>query len=693
MRRPLVSLASLVLLFPLWAGCLSSPAPIPNPTIDLATVNAPGATLEAVEEGIRVVWNGPLKLDHPMRVTIPSGVTRVDATLARADDTAFALALYNEATGRIRCQPDRMDAWFTPMKRLHRCSGITVLDPLPVTWRASTGLLSLEAGQSLELLLSTAPLDGQAGQLRLDQLAMPRYAERPTEALTIPASSDGVPLHVEVTRPAVDGPVPTILVSSPYYQAQRLAGLRAENSTIADWVPRGYAVVTADVRGFGLSGGCVEVWGPKEQQDQVDLVEWIARQPWSSGKVGFYGQSYVGTTPVEAASLAAPHLTTIITIAPVINAYEDWHFGGVPNGESSGSPQAYQTSDGLQRANAVPEDPSLPSILAAADQLGRGLCDPTLAARANDPRAVYDQFYRERDFKAKAKDVQASVFYTQGFYDENVKSQMVPDWFDALGVPKKALFGDWIHQHPPRADQELLFHAWFDHWLMGLDTGIMETPAVEVRTNVDTIRTADTWPPTDASSLSLGLSLEDSTLLAAADGAGSSEYVAQPAPVSSPSSSAAPAPAALLLESEPMAERLYLSGQIELALRATVRGAENTFFYAGLTDVAPDGSLKLVSFGMLNAALRNGYDRYEPLAPLPTEFKVPFLVTEYVVQEGHKLRLELRAADVADWYQVQPTEPALVTVEGPGSTLVLPILAEPGDVPAPDSAGPAPLSA
>lgn len=672
------------------SGCFGprspeAPPTTPIVTIDPKDVRAPDeAVVQPEDGGVRILLTGPLEQEDYFRFSIPDGVTRVDARLQRADPMATAsLSMVNGATDRIRCQPDFASAWFSFTKGETRCSGLTQLDPLPAEWR--TAFRSLGDGDQLELLLSTAPLDGQAAQINLDNLSMPAFVARPTEAEYVVSTLDGSKLFVEVTRPETPDPVPTILVSSPYNAATRAAGLRAQNSTIADWVPRGYAVVSADVRGFAKSEGCVDVWGNKEQQDQVDLVEWVAGQSWSNGKVGFYGQSYVGTTPVEAASLAAPHLTTILAVAPVINAYEDWHFGGVPNGENTGSPESYQ---GL---GADPADPTSGDPLEQALLQANGYCNEQLLIRshADDPRAVYDAFYLERDFKQKAAAVRASVFYTQGFYDTNVKSQMIPDWFDALTVPKKALFGDWIHQHPPRADQELLFHAWFDQWLMDRDTGILATPVVEVRTNVDTVRQDVDWPPKNAVETRFGIDLAAGAILPGPTGTGTASYLSQAQPESSPLPGGI-APSVLTMTSERLAERLYLAGQPKLAIRATLTGTENMYFFARLWDVPADGDPRIITFGMLNAALRNGYETYDPVPPNQAiDYELPFLITEYVVQAGHRLELEIRSADQADWAGNSDSRPGLVELDGAGTALVLATLAEPGDVPAPKTAGPA----
>lgn len=673
-----------------FGGCIGSSEPdslpVEPPVLpDVSLVaTLPAADVAVVGDAIKVTWKGPLDAPKGLRVTIPDGITRVDAAYSLATPTTTgSIALYAFPSGRIRCQPDIYEAWFTVHDGTVQCSGVTVLDPLPATWRAP--LLALASGTSLELILSASPLDGGAALLHLDQLTMPHLDELPTETLKVPASSDGEPLHVEVTRPDTPDRVPTIVVSSPYNHATRNAGRRPENGTIADWVPRGYAVVTTDVRGFGESGGCVEVWGPKEQQDQVDIVEWVAAQEWSSGKVGFYGQSYVGTTPVAAASLAAPHLTTIITVAPVINAYEDWHYGGVPNGENTGSPAAYQ-----QLGTSAVVDPMDP--LTTALNVGNGLCDPTLAVRANDPDAVYDAFYRERDFKTMVKDVEAAVLYTQGFLDQNVKGQMIPGWFNELDVPKKGIFGDWVHQHPPRADQELLFHAWFDHWLLGLDTGIMETPVAEVRTNVDTLRSATEWPPSDATPRSFGLDFGGMVLADGTDGGGASRYVANPASGTLGTNAAVNgvAPSLLRLETK-VTERIYVAGNAELVFTANLQNMQNTHFYARLLDTDGD-DVRVVTYGALNAAHNADHTSFAPVTPgQERAYRLPFLPTEYVLQPGHTLALELRSTDTAYATGASPTAPGVVNLQGVGSALLLPTLETPGDVPLPKSAGPVTL--
>jgi putative CocE/NonD family hydrolase len=116
-------------------------------------------------------------------------------------------------------------------------------------------------------------------------------------------------LYVEIVRP-VDSAgstvrAPAIFTLSPYSTLGR-------NGDASRWVPRGYTRVWADVVGTGNSGGCFDYGGRREKESGYDLVEWIAGQPWSTGKVGMIGGSYNGTTATATAVTRPPHLTTII---------------------------------------------------------------------------------------------------------------------------------------------------------------------------------------------------------------------------------------------------------------------------------------------------------------------------------------------------------------------------------------------
>ncbi|HLE47694.1 MAG TPA: CocE/NonD family hydrolase, partial [Candidatus Thermoplasmatota archaeon] len=480
-----------VLLAGAFAGCLGGGDPGPKTKarreIPIGAVPA-SAKVERVGTDVHLVWPD-VALPFRETVSVPAEATLIRLVTVGPAGVAVRSNMVDADTGRRRCNTDSVNAWGYGITGTHICSGTALIDPPGAKWNLiASGPAGSKATVRLEF--SSAPLDGLAGKLNLGELSMPTFVVTPTKGELVP-SFDGQRMWVEVTLPEGPGPWPTVMAASPYNGQSRR--INAPGGTPAmwtyfthDWARRGYAIVNVDVRGFGLSEGCVEIWGKNEQRDQAFMVDWVAKQPWSDGRVGFYGQSYVGTTPVEAAVQAPEALKAIIAVAPVINAYEDWHFGGVPNGENLGSPVAYQGVTDPPGQGATPE--------AIVRNKAKGVCEPTVFARANDPRAVYDDFYKERNFKLRAKDVKAAVLFTEGFEDSNVKSSMIPGWFNELPGPKLGIFGHWVHQHPTRADEELLFLGWMDHYVKGRDLGFDTIPPVEVVTNVDTIRQAQLWP-------------------------------------------------------------------------------------------------------------------------------------------------------------------------------------------------------
>lgn len=547
-----------------------------------------------------------------------------------------------------------------------------------------------------------------------DQVAgFPSYVELDEKNLTPPvhdilpmvtdrvaATIDGITLFVEVHLPDGEGPWPTILHSSPYNALGRVPGMYPtqafpEQSMVNYYVPRGYAFVVADVRGFGESEGCVEVWGPNEQQDQYDLVEWIAEQGWSDGNVGMIGVSYPGTTPMEAAVMAPPHLKAIVAVAGLTDPYFDWHFGGVPNGESYGSNVAYQ---GIGAVPPVNYEHGADWVKAAVNA---GCGTAQLVTASYQPDGVYTDYYQERNLSARVKDVQAAVLYTQGFRDGNVKPSQLLNWFNELDVPKKGIFGQWGHSNPARGDWKQIEQAWFDEHLKGIDTGIMDGPVVEVTTNLDTWRADEAFPTSLAEAMPVHLDARNMELAWQTPSEEASEWYRGerlPLPSVPPETDigrSADPPARsgaveLVFEGPPLDADLYVSGQAFLDFHAAIHGeSQNTLFYATLEAVPPsaDEDPERIVFGALNAALRDSYENYEPVPAGETiHYRLPFQPREYVVEEGHSLRLTIRSWGSTSSVTPEGVGPHNVVIHtGPetGSFLDLPVLRDPADIPVP----------
>jgi len=130
---------------------------------------------------------------------------------------------------------------------------------------------------------------------------------------------DGVTLAADIFRPDDEQPHPVLLAASPYgkglpfeqgYPHQFQSLLRDHPEVAAQssnayqvweypdperWVPHGYVCVRIDTRGAGDSEGAIDFFSPRETQDLYDCIEWAAAQPWSNGKVGLLGISYLAT--------------------------------------------------------------------------------------------------------------------------------------------------------------------------------------------------------------------------------------------------------------------------------------------------------------------------------------------------------------------------------------------------------------
>ena len=131
---------------------------------------------------------------------------------------------------------------------------------------------------------------------------------------------DGVILYADIYRPAGEGTFPVIVSRTPYSDG---AGTRVPNAAAVYFSRRGYVYVYQDVRGRHESEGR---WEPfrDDIEDGYDTVEWAAKQPWSNGKVGMDGGSYLGQVQWRAAQAAPPHLVAIFPRVASTSIYHDW---------------------------------------------------------------------------------------------------------------------------------------------------------------------------------------------------------------------------------------------------------------------------------------------------------------------------------------------------------------------------------
>lgn len=327
----------------------------------------------------------------------------------------------------------------------------------------------------------------------------------------------GIQLYVDyvLPEPIPDGGAPVILVFTPYQspdtavdpgEGQPIGTDDPYNVNLVEtFVPFGYAVAFADVRGNHNAGGCIDQTGPEQWLDGYDYVEWLGTQDWSNGNVGMYGASYDGETQFTTAMMAPPHLKTIVPVASVSNQYEWSFYQGVPY-ELQPFIGMFSYFTGSATPSTRPGDAPL-----YADKLD---CQAQQFTAGTDFSGDHTTFWRERDYRPMAKQIQASVLHVHGLADWNVRPIHIDPLFNDIESEKRGIFGQWGHAYPNRDDWKDILHAWYDEFLFGRNTGILDRlPPVLIEDNQEQWHGITSFPPLDGSWLDLELSL-DGTLTA-----------------------------------------------------------------------------------------------------------------------------------------------------------------------------------
>ncbi|TQN44174.1 putative CocE/NonD family hydrolase [Blastococcus colisei] len=537
------------------------------------------------------------------------------------------------------------------------------------------------------------------------------------ETLELPMH-DGTEVHIEVTRPAdesgqpVAGQWPVILEASPYHgtladrEGRRiLPDPRDEDGTSLGltgyFAPKGYAVVMMDLRGTGLSDGCLDHLAANDAQDLKTVVEWAAAQPWSNGRVGMTGHSYVGSTPSLAAAMDPQGLETIVPSAGMATMYDHQFQAGVPYFLQWAGPMEAYEQIALER-----DLPDGEHFGQKPEETGCGLPNSSLTAGEAQLSGQYTSWHGERDWRAGATAADIPVFMVHGVND-NAARVAGMDWFTQRGGRDgdKIWLGQWDHGSgccPTRRGIQWTYalHAWFDAHLAQRD---VETgPAAELFLSDGTFeggRTGDRsqilvdsqWPAT-ASHL---------TLHPAADGTLGTTAPAVPGAVSftgDPSGFADPqGTGGVDFVSEPVAEDTVLAGKPLMDLVASVT-APRVHLIGTLYDESPDGERRRISQFAINPELRVGVATPKPVIPGQLmQMQPPGFAMAHNLREGHRLTLRFTTSD-PDKVPTFAVDPRVTIATGPGGTVLQvpvagsPVLVDdtvPFSLDAPAEAGPA----
>jgi X-Pro dipeptidyl-peptidase len=456
----------------------------------------------------------------------------------------------------------------------------------------------------------------------------------------------GAEVGVEVMRPADDPDAPVILTYSPYNTLSETTTPNLANDDLGQrYVPRGYARAVADVLGTRNSSGCWDYGGADEQQSGVDLVNFLAAQPWTNGKVAMIGGSYDGTTATMVAARGedVPGLAAVVPIAGISRWYGYAYGDGVryslnserPTDEGIDTPLAFDF--GLART--PPTDPSDP------------LWAEKLASRANpcesadhtvkgyDRTPDYDSFWLERDYRKDAANIRAAALVAHGWQDYNVKQEEGVDLYRALtNTPFKRLYMWQAGHSTPGADNwQPLLDRFFDHTLLGVDNGVDSEPPVITEGRSATqkstgFRTETAWPPRSTRFTTLKLTGGSFT-----DMATTTEEQSTRMPEAEASW--------LFSAGRPLAAATRMTGAARLKLTLSV-DRDHAHLTPLLVDVGPDGTTKTVSRGFLNLQYRNGLAQAEPIPPdEPIRATVTFKPQDQTFEAGHRIGVIIQGSN------------------------------------------------
>ena len=518
-------------------------------------------------------------------------------------------------------------------------------------------------------------------------LSPPQFGTRRTNNVPI-AVRDGTVLLADLFQPDAEGRFPALLSFSAYPRQIQDVGAPLgfiEAGATDFFVPRGYVHVIANARGTGGSGGTWTFFDAQEREDLYDLIEWIAAQPWCNGQVGMLGISYFAMAQLAAAVMKPPHLKAIAPLLTTDDLYEAiWHHGLLSSGFFSAWLPAVgvlsQRPDAFWRSGRISllrELLHIPAVHAKMQHLNGEAIVSVLknvihshypehpfgelwrAAAVEHP--VRDAFWEARNTRPLLASIDIPVYL--GAEWDNVPMHL-PSTFTAWAALRGNAHVRMALLEPggfswPWESLHVEVLAWYDHWLKGRDTGIVDGPAIRYQVpGTPGWREAADWPPPQATLTPFTLR-SDGVLGEAEPAAGYRDYLHIAADSGEPSNANPHTlPDRLNWDTAPFGEPVEFAGEIELTLDAQIT-ALDTGWIAVLYDLPPQGDAVPITAGWLRASLsaidpdnsRLGAPVLpcrQPIAIVPgqaTTYRIPLVPNARHLPAGHALRLVIASAD------------------------------------------------
>lgn len=477
------------------------------------------------------------------------------------------------------------------------------------------------------------------------------------ESVWIPMK-DGVRLAATLYMPEGAKPgerFPALLDYLPYRKDDgTAAGDYPKNAYFAR---RGYVGARVDMRGFGASEGrpTDREYSEQEQVDGEQIIHWLATQPWSNGKVGMYGISWGGFNAIQMAMRNPSELKAIIAVDATEELFhDDIHY-----------------IDGMMHVDEFELNMDMaPGMTGAPDYT---LDEKVLGPRFDTPPWSLEYLKHQRDgafWRSPVRplsEIKVPCFLIGGLVDGYRDS--IPRMLEQVKAPVRALLGPWNHSYPndadfgPRIEWREDAGRWWDYWLKGKDTGVLQDPKVVIYLrhwfppdpNLDSVpgewRAESGWPPQGATSSVLYLQPNHTLANTTADadvhrlkyvpsvgveaGFWWGELLSDQRPVDAFS---------LVYDSAPLTEEVAIMGRPYALLQASA-DAPLANWFARLSDVAPDGSVTQITGAGLSGAQRESMSAPQALQPGTTyPLDVEMHLTTWVFPKGHRIRLSVSNA-------------------------------------------------
>jgi uncharacterized protein len=512
--------------------------------------------------------------------------------------------------------------------------------------------------------------------------------------------SDGTQLAARRWLPlgAEDAPVPAILEYIPYRKRDKTA--HRDGLSHPYVAAQGYAAVRVDLRGSGDSDGVLtDEYLPQELDDGLEILTWLAGQPWCDGRVGIIGKSWGGFNGLQLAALAPPELGAVITVCSTDDRYaDDVHYmGGCLLADN------LSWSSSMFANTSCPPDPELVGDRWRELWFERLECSGVWLETWLQHQHR-DDYWRHGSVCEDYSAIEVPVMAVSGWADGY--SNAVFRLLEHLEVPRRGLVGPWSHKYPhlgvPGPAIGFLQECvrWWDRWLKGVDNGVEDepvlslwmqdsiAPALDVRERPGRWVAEDVWPSPHVEEQALSLGDPGDRGLVFGD---VSDPAATPHVISSPLSvgmyagkwcsftatpdlptdqrdedggslnyDTGPLPAPLEILGAPVVE-LELESDQPVAMVA-VR----------LSDRLPDDRTTRVTYGLLNLTQRDSREHPEPLEP-GRSYRVRVRMNEVAhhFPAGHRLRLQISTS----YWPVAwpPPHPVRLTIHPARSRLWLPV--------------------